>query len=111
MSHVTDVVCEMAMQTETAPEKSTFRGQTYYFCSTDCRRLFQSDPAAYVGAEQTHAALPHETKLERHEPPYTKASGLVAPKFGSAGSGGAEYEQLPEAHDIQESGSEKAADA
>jgi hypothetical protein len=38
-------------------------------------------------------------ELERHEPPYTKAGGMVAPKFGSAGSGGAEYERGPEMHD------------
>lgn len=36
---------------------------------------------------------------ERHEPRYTKIAGLIAPKFGSAGSGGAEYELLDEAHD------------
>ncbi len=38
-------------------------------------------------------------ELERHEPPYTKSDGIVAPKFGAAGSGGAEYERGPEMHD------------
>ena len=38
-------------------------------------------------------------ELERHEPTHTKAGGIVAPKFGSAGSGGAEYEPGPERHD------------
>jgi Cu+-exporting ATPase len=37
--------------------------------------------------------------LERHEPPHTRAGGIVAPKFGSAGSGGLEYEKGPERHD------------
>jgi hypothetical protein len=36
---------------------------------------------------------------EQHEPPYTKSGGIVAPKFGSAGSGGAEHEPGPERHD------------
>lgn len=36
--------------------------------------------------------------LERHEPPYTVTAWFVAPKFGAAGSGGLEYERLPEAH-------------
>ena len=36
---------------------------------------------------------------ERHEPPHTTKGGVTAPKFGSAGSGGAEYEQVPEQHD------------
>lgn len=43
-----------------------------------------------------------DAELERHEPPYTKWGALVAPKFGAAGSGGAEYERLPEAHDDHE---------
>ncbi len=30
------------------------------------------------------------------EPPYTKSDGMVAPKFGSAGSGGAEHEPVGE---------------
>ena len=32
------------------------------------------------------------------KPPYTKSDGIVAPKFGAAGSGGAEYERGPETH-------------
>jgi hypothetical protein len=30
------------------------------------------------------------------DPPYTKTGGIVAPKFGSATSGGAEFEPLPD---------------
>ena len=37
-------------------------------------------------------------EMERHEPPYTTTGGISAPKFGSAGSGGLEYERLPERH-------------
>ena len=37
-------------------------------------------------------------QLEQHEPPYTTLGFLTSPKFGSAGSGGLEYERLPEAH-------------
>jgi len=36
--------------------------------------------------------------LEQHEPPYTTTPWFTAPKFGAAGSGGLEYERLPEAH-------------
>ena len=32
-------------------------------------------------------------------PPHTTTGKITAPKFGSAGSGGAEYELLPEEHD------------
>ena len=40
-----------------------------------------------------------ELTLEQHESPYTTTGWLTAPKFGAAGSGGLEYERLPEAHD------------
>jgi hypothetical protein len=38
------------------------------------------------------------TAFERHEPPYTVTANFVAPKFGSAGSGGLEDEPGPERH-------------
>lgn len=37
-------------------------------------------------------------ELEKHEPPHT-TKPFPAPKFGSAGSGGAEFERLPEQHE------------
>ncbi len=43
--------------------------------------------------------LKQEIELEQHEPPYTTTGWFTAPKFGVAGSGGLEYELLPEAHD------------
>jgi hypothetical protein len=39
-----------------------------------------------------------DVEFEQHEPPFTKAGGIVAPKFGAAGSGGLEYERIPEQH-------------
>lgn len=41
-------------------------------------------------------------EVEKHEPPHTTKGGVTAPKFGSAGSGGAEYEPVPEQHDDDE---------
>jgi YHS domain-containing protein len=96
----------MYVDTATAAHRSTFEGQTYYFCSVSCKRIFDGNPAHYAERSvpldtargPADAAAP-AADLERHEPPFTKADGIVAPKFGSAGSGGAEYERLPEAHD------------
>ena len=85
----------------TAAAQSQYEGRTFYLCSEQCLRQFESDPARYAGAADVSGSKPHE-KLERHEPPYTKSGGMVAPKFGAAGSGGAEYERLPEAHDDRE---------
>jgi hypothetical protein len=36
--------------------------------------------------------------LEKHDHPHTHGK-IPAPKFGSAGSGGAEFERLPEQHE------------
>ena len=100
-----DPVCDMIVDVATTTHRSLFQGQTYYFCSAECQQTFEANPAHYAAreasrgegapADQRGADLP----LERHEPRFTKKGGLVAPKFGSAGSGGAEYELLPEAHD------------
>jgi YHS domain-containing protein len=93
----------MIVDTKT-PYRSIFQGETYYFCSENCRQAFEANPAHY--AARAHGAAdtkPADQPLERHEPRFTKTrDGLVSPKFGSAGSGGAEYELLPEAHDDDE---------
>jgi Cu+-exporting ATPase len=83
MTMVTDPVCGMQVDPEKTAVQSKFEDRTYFFCSTTCAREFDAHPREV---------------LEKHEPPYT-TKGFTAPKFGSAGSGGAEYERLPEAHD------------
>ena len=97
MATVTDPVCGMSVDTNTAAGTSSYQGKTYYFCSAECVRLFNADPGRYASKLATQQAA--DARPERHEPPFTKSGGVVAPKFGSAGSGGAEYERLPEAHD------------
>ncbi len=97
MAQVKDPVCGMMLESGTAAGQSTFRDKTYYFCSEECLRQFEADPERYV-----RAGSAKEIEFERHEPPYTKTGPIVAPKFGSAGSGGAEYERLPEMHDEDE---------
>lgn len=48
MAQVRDVVCGMMVDSETAQHKSEYRGQTYYFCSSDCKRSFDQDPQMYL---------------------------------------------------------------
>lgn len=84
MSQVKDLVCGMMIDTDTAPERTTHGSREFYFCSEDCRRAFELDPEPYTG------------QSEGEEPPYTETKGFVAPKFGSAVSGGLEYEPSPE---------------
>jgi YHS domain-containing protein len=94
----------MVVDVATAKHRSIFQGETFYFCSADCRETFDANPARYAAraaaeSEKAPADRTGNEPLERHEPKFTKRFGIVAPKFGSAGSGGAEYELLPEAHD------------
>lgn len=93
MENVKDPVCGMAVKADSAERWSEYRGETYSFCSVECKKAFDADPDRYVTAEEP-------VMLEQHEPRWTKTrGGWVSPKFGAAGSGGAEYERLPEAHD------------
>jgi Cu+-exporting ATPase len=86
MHQVKDPVCGMMIDTESAPASTTFEGQQLYFCSDQCRREFEADPAHYYD------------RIERHEPAFTTKDGITSPKFGSAASGGLEDEPGPERH-------------
>jgi len=101
MTQVQDVVCGMMVDSDTAPARSTFEGKTFYFCTIECRDLFESNPARYTSRgviADSRSADDDDVELEKHEPPFTKSGGIVAPKFGAAGSGGLEYEPIPEQH-------------
>jgi YHS domain-containing protein len=73
MATVIDPVCGMSISSATAAGQSTYDGTTYYFCSTECKRMFDASPSKYL-------------KGAAREP------GRTAPKYGSAASGGLEYE-------------------
>ena len=100
MAIVRDPVCGTMIDSESAQAQVELKGQTFYFCSQSCRKTFEADSARYAGrtasAESTEPQ--HVEHLEQHEPPYTTLGFLTSPKFGAAGSGGLEYERLPEAH-------------
>src|SRR5215469_2099836 len=46
-----DPVCEMTVPATAASFPLAHDGVTYYFCSTNCRRTFEQDPAAYAPKE------------------------------------------------------------
>ena len=92
-----DPVCGMMVESDHAAAESTHGSQHYYFCSTTCRDRFEGNPAQFLGNTRFESS----EGMERHEPPITTDDGITAPKFGSAGSGGAEYEPIPEQHDRQ----------
>jgi YHS domain-containing protein len=94
MAKVKDPVCDMEIESHEAVGTYEFEGTTYYFCSPACEEAFVANPSRYV---DNTARTDREVPLERHEPRFTK-EGFPAPKFGSAGSGGAEFEPGPERH-------------
>ena len=63
------------------------------------REVHGIDPVTPEVAARARGAIRDDGPLERHEPPHTTTGPVTAPKFGSAGSGGLEYEGVPEQHD------------
>ena len=47
-----DPVCGMTVTYESAEARSEYNGQTYYFCSMDCKEQFDKDPERYIRQEQ-----------------------------------------------------------
>lgn len=45
---VTDPVCKMQVDPDTAPAKWDYNGATYYFCAVGCKLAFVEDPAKYL---------------------------------------------------------------
>lgn len=57
---VKDPVCGMEIDPKTAAQKSTYQGQTYYFCSPGCKAAFDKEPQKYAQkAEGGHAEHHH----------------------------------------------------
>ncbi len=92
MQKVIDPVCGMSVDPGAAAGNSKFEGRDYYFCSVACKTEFDNDPSKYRHAG---ASASEDAPRGADDPPYTKSGGMVSPKFGAAGSGGAEFEPLP----------------
>lgn len=46
---VVDPVCGMELRTDEAAGKSVFEGNTYYFCTTACKDIFESSRSEEKG--------------------------------------------------------------
>ena len=80
MKTMKDPVCGLQLEHPGAL-RIWYHGTEYAFCGPTCRTRFITDPDRFIAGA---------------EPTYTKFAGVVAPRgFGSAGSGGAEYEPGP----------------
>jgi len=47
-------VCHMPVEAETAPAKTEYEGQTYYFCGSACKESFEKDPGKFAGGHGGH---------------------------------------------------------
>ena len=45
-----DPVCHMMVDKAKARATSQHKGETYYFCAPGCKRMFDKDPAKYIGS-------------------------------------------------------------
>ncbi len=50
-----DPVCQMDVKERTAAASSNYAGDTYYFCSEQCKERFEADPEKYVSRSE-HSA-------------------------------------------------------
>jgi YHS domain-containing protein len=40
---------------KTAKYKTTYKGETYYFCAPGCKKVFEENPEKYVGGSSGHS--------------------------------------------------------
>jgi YHS domain-containing protein len=50
---VLDPVCTMDIDSVTAEAQSQYEGETVYFCSEECKRIFDADPEPYLDEIET----------------------------------------------------------
>lgn len=54
-SEVKDPVCGMSVRPQASAAAAVYRGETYYFCSRNCRDRFEASPGRYgAGASDAH---------------------------------------------------------
>ena len=49
MASIKDPVCGMMVEPGSAAAQATYQGQTYYFCSEQCRQQFEQSPERFAG--------------------------------------------------------------
>lgn len=54
-----DPVCHMEVNEKTAPAKSEYKGNTYYFCAKGCKIAFDKNPEKYLKNESKAGPAKH----------------------------------------------------
>lgn len=52
MATTKDPVCNMKVQNEKASAQTEYKGQTYYFCSSECKEAFNKSPDRYTKSKK-----------------------------------------------------------
>ena len=50
-----DLVCGMDVDEKIAKYKTTYKGETYYFCAPGCKKMFEENPEKYVSGSSRHS--------------------------------------------------------
>jgi Cu+-exporting ATPase len=53
MTTHSDPVCGMQVDDRKVPAPSTYEEQTYWFCSTGCKEMFDANPERYASKKVT----------------------------------------------------------
>src|SRR5262245_35270860 len=77
---MTDPICDMTVEPESAAGKFDFNGQSYYFCSVHCQKLFQTDPGKYLAAAEARKNAPPRSVSEHQA--HAPAAGAKPEKAG-----------------------------
>ena len=48
MAMMKDPVCGMELDSSQASAQSQYQGQTYYFCSVECKQKFDANPKQFL---------------------------------------------------------------
>jgi P-type Cu+ transporter len=62
-----DIVCGMEVDAQRAARKSAYEGRSYSFCSPDCQRRFEADPAPYSDPRIAHQSATYQLMVQPGE--------------------------------------------
>ena len=57
-----DPVCKMEVNPASAEAQSEYEGQTFYFCSQECKRKFDANPEQYIDETDRAEGKVHRTQ-------------------------------------------------
>jgi len=106
---VTDPVCGMQVDTETAAASAIHAGETYYFCSSYCQEKFNNNPQHYLHSDRpaqptpgggVQYTCPMHPEIVRHQPGSCPKCGMslepVPTSAAAASAGGYTCPMHPE---------------